>query len=151
MLNDTNFKNRIKDILALCQRANSFTSHWGSDSQKAADINFWNAIQALDQEAKQAGNGPQIGRMIKFPQADGYARYIITGVTKKTCKVVHIPYMDGYHSPAVSRDGECWRDQVERIFDWEDSLAVEVQRQNHWRKTAEQIDLDLHKRRFENR
>ncbi len=138
MVNDTNFKNRVKDLLALCQRANSLLVHYGSDSQKAADLAFWTALQALDKEAALGGPGwARIGRVVKFGVADGYARYIITGVTKHTCKVIHIPYGDAYHSPEVNRSSmEVDRVKVERILSWEDGMAAEVENQRRKRQAV---------------
>ena len=110
---------RIDTILTLCQSANDLIGKWGTEEQKAADAAFWNALLALDTEA---GSGLQPGRLVKFAVADNYARYIVRKVGKKTCKLVHIPYMDAYSSPAVNNRGETWTEEIEARLGFEDTL-----------------------------
>src|SRR5258706_269957 len=107
MIDAKTLKQRIDEILVLCRAAhNAIMADYNSVEAKAADVKFWEAITALDKEAV-SGLGPKDnrcvpGRLVKFAVADNYARYIILRVNKKTCKVVHLPYMDAYRSPAVN-------------------------------------------------
>lgn len=110
---------RIDTILTLCQSANDMISKWGTEEQKAADAAFWNALLALDAEA---GAGLQPGRLVKFAVADNYARYIVEKVGKKVCRLVHVPYMDAYVSPAVNRKGETWTEELETRVAFDDTL-----------------------------
>ena len=146
MISSTVLQQRIKEILALCQRCNDLFGQYGSEESKAAEDKFWQAIKALDKEAvkeldvKKNGHCA-VGRLVKFGVADNYARYIILRVNKKVCKMVHIPYMDGYHSPAVNRDGEAWRDEIEDNLAWYDTLNEAVNRANE-KQTVEQPKVE---------
>ena len=114
-----NIKERIEAIQVLCLAANKLISKWGSDEQKAAEKALWQAIGNME---KEAGPGLQPGKLVKFAQADNYARYIVEKVGKKTCKLVHLDYMDGYRSPAVSAKGDCWTDEVKGRIEWEENM-----------------------------
>lgn len=53
----------------------------------------WDRITALD---TKVGAGLQVGRLLKFSVADGYACYIVTEIGTREVKVKHIPLHDGY-------------------------------------------------------
>lgn len=119
--------NRLKAIQALCQAFNKLSSKFGTAEHKAADEAFWSVVQALDSEAKLQGSGPQIGRLIKLPYADGYARYIITKVQAKVVKLEHLPYKEGYKSPAV-RDGVAEKSVIEMELEFYDSMDTAIKK-----------------------
>lgn len=128
MIEPKELQKRIATILALCEAANAADYH--SEAGKVAKKAYHDAITALDREARASGAGCQPGRLLKFGVADNYARYIITRVNKKTCKVIHIPYMDGYRSPAVNGDMEVWRDEAEDNIAWYDTLMDAAEKMN---------------------
>lgn len=126
MIDRKELDKRIKTILGLCQTVNKLSNQYGSDQHKAADRSFWEAIQALDEEA--ASNRGienltvQPGRLVSFPIKDNYARYIVSRVGNKTCKLIHIPYSDAYQTIAVT-DGEIFTGELEKLIGWEDRLT----------------------------
>lgn len=122
-------KARVDEILRLANAADALVGRYGTPEHKAAEKAYHDAVTALDREAKLSGAGCQPGRLLKFGVADGYARYVITRVNKKTCKVVHIPYMGGYKSPAV-HDDEVWRDEAEDNIAWYDTLMAAAEKLN---------------------
>ena len=125
MIEPKDLKARIDQILTLADKANKLVCQFGTPEQKAADRAFNDAIRQLDVDA---GSGCVPGRLVKFAAADNYARYIVLRVNKKTCKMVHIPYLDGYTSPAVNADGECWRDEVEDNLAWYETLKAAAEK-----------------------
>lgn len=46
-------------------------------------------------------NCKEVGEVISFPVADGYAEYMVAGL--KPAELVHIPLCDAYHFEYVSR------------------------------------------------
>jgi hypothetical protein len=126
MIEPKAIKAKIDEILTLCRADNDATKKFGSAEHKAADLKYWEAITALDKEAVQglyADKGVMPGRLLRFGVADGYAYYIVLRVNKKTCKLVHLPYGDGYRFQGVGDDGEVLRDVVEDNLAWADVLA----------------------------
>lgn len=86
--------NKIKLLLeksAEAVRIDSMNA-WKAYKQKSE------ALDALMDDMKQQARKEKtlLGRMIKFPCADGYAMYVITKVNKATVKIVWVDYSDGY-------------------------------------------------------
>ena len=115
------FKEIADEALRLCSEANRLPGGYGSATQKAADKTFWDYIYGIN---AAAGPGLAIGRFVKFGVRDGYARYIISKINKRTVHLVHIPYGDGYRSSMVDASGECDRGEVEDRIDWEDTSKM---------------------------
>lgn len=113
-------KTEIKNILALCKKANAF----GSPAQRAADVAFWAAVNTLDQKGKDGQRIANPGRFVRLPAKDGYAYYIITRVTKKTVKLEHIPYGVKYQSECVI-DDEAELTLVEDTLKWYDEIKAQ--------------------------
>lgn len=120
---------RIKVILALCQVVMSDRSGPGSTSFKEKDLQFWLVVRALDQDARQMrfcdnvnADAVQPGRFVQWPIKDGYARYIVSGVGKKSCKVVLLPYLERYESGFV-QEGEVPINEIEYVLGWEDHFT----------------------------
>jgi hypothetical protein len=111
----------IKEIIAKVHRLVAETGLYrcGTDEFKAADANLWTYVKAME---KEAGTGLNVGRVVKFGVSDGYARYIITKINKKTVKLEWLDYADRYRSGQVV-DGECSRMEVEDNIAWADMLA----------------------------
>lgn len=134
-----NIHERLKVIQALCLAFNKLASKYGTAEYKAADEAFWSAVQALDSEAKLQGAGPQVGRLIKLPYADGYARYIITRVQTKVVKMEHLPYGSGYHSPVV-RDGEADKGAIEMELEFYDGMDAAIKKCRNQRNLESHLD-----------
>lgn len=127
MIAPKELKQRIDNILGLCQTVNDLASRFDSGEYQTADTNFWEAVKALDCEAITGLGGREsrcvLGRLVSFGVKDNYARYIITKVNKKSVKLTHIPYMGAYHSDNVDADGECYREVVEDNVRWTDTVS----------------------------
>lgn len=113
---------RIKTILALCQKVIDLSSNMDGEDYIKADDELWKTILALDEEAKQGEISVTPGRLVRFPVKTGYARYIISRVGKKNCKLVYLPYVDGFQSNAVV-DGEVYTGEIEGVLGWEDQVS----------------------------
>jgi len=128
-------KAEIKHLLALCGKANAF----GNDTQREADESFWLSIRDLDRRAKDGQHPVNPGRFVRLQAKDSYAYYIVIKVTKKICKLQHIPYGSAYESNAV-RDGEADIDVIEKalaFYDQIDSRFQEMGRKPLEDKTRE--------------
>ncbi len=53
-------------------------------------------IDNLTKFAKRRKKGDLIGKVIKFPVADGYALYMVAGL--KPVELIHLPLLDAYQS-----------------------------------------------------
>ena len=105
-------KNELKTILALCQKAN----HCGTQEERYADEAFWTAILILDRRAS-VGMVVSVGRLVRLPAKDSYAYYVVSRVTKKSVKLIHIPYGQAYESPCVI-DDEADFNLIEKTLEW---------------------------------
>lgn len=77
------------------------------------------------QEASTAaGKGPQVNKLVRFAVADGYAVYAIGKVGPRSCTLVHLPFGDGYRSPAVTASGSCPRSTVEMAVGFEEGMST---------------------------
>lgn len=88
--------------------------------------------QALFDELAKLGenlSGTQVNRMVSFSQADGSANYIIAKVGPRTCTLLHLPFFDGYASPAVTHNHTCPRSVVDRQLNLADFM--EEHRKKH--------------------
>ena len=120
---------RIREILAFCDQFNK--AKYGSEQKKAAYKSFWNVVKALDDEVvaigradlRKYGELTMAGRFVRWQVNDGYARYIVVKVGKKTSWLLHLPYQQGYKSAAVSPDGEASTDEIEKILEFEWKLS----------------------------
>ena len=74
-------------------------------------------MQALDKQNKP---GLQIGRMVIFSVADGYAYYFVVNISTEIVNLEYIPMPDLYESVAVC-DGKCFRKTVERTLHFSDN------------------------------
>lgn len=121
---------------------------FGSAEHKAANLKFWEAMTALDSEAVQGLHGTDSrvvpGRLLKFGVADGYAYYIILKANKKTCKLVHLPYADGYHFQGVTGGCEVFRDVVEDNLAWADVLVEAFKKVKTWTLMEHRMKLIEH-------
>ena len=77
---------------------------------------FWKEVEAAD---KKLGPGLQIGRLVQWSVADGYASYLVDKITPRTVHLLHIPFGDGYQSPAVFQ-GKAPRKAVEIMIGFSD-------------------------------
>lgn len=110
-------KGQIEAILAVCSKANPF----GTKSQKEADETFWRLVKELDRKAKDGQHPVMPGRFVRLPAKDSYAYYIVTRVTKKTVKLIHVPYGSKYEATAA-RDGEAELHLIETTLSWYDKI-----------------------------
>lgn len=109
----------VQELLALCAKANPY----GTKSQVDADVAFWSLVKQLDRQAKDGQHPVNPGRFVRLLAKDSYAYYIVIKVTKKVCKLVHIPYGLKYESNAV-RDGEADIDVIERTLSFYDKIEA---------------------------
>lgn len=110
-------KSQVKELLALCAKANPF----GSKAQRDADVAFWSLVKELDRLGKDGQHPVNPGRFVRLPAKDSYAYYVVTKVTKKSVKLVHIPYGLRYESTHV-RDGEADYTTIEQTLSWHDRI-----------------------------
>jgi len=119
-------KQRIEEILALCQTAMSMVGKFGSVEHRAAEDKFLEALSALDKEAVEGLSRKDSrcvpGRTVKLGVNDGYAYYILLRVNSKTVKLVHVPFADAYKSHIVAADGEADRMVIEDSIEWQDTV-----------------------------
>ena len=82
--------------------------------------------------ANAAGKGTQVNKLVSFPVADGRALYVVGKVGKRTCTLIHLPFGDGYCSPAVIQGsthligagvGSCPRSTVDRYIRAEEGMT----------------------------
>lgn len=113
-------KVEIKSILALAKKADPY----GTKAQIDADAAFWLAVTTLDHRVRAGKSVLAVGRFVRLPAKDSYAYYIVERVTKKTVKLVHVPYGNKYESNAV-QDGEAELDRIQETVEWYDSIEVQ--------------------------
>ena len=113
----------------MCQGVIKLSSQIGSQEYLELDNRLWEEIQALDEEAKTSlsfcknyNAVVKPGRFVRFPVKSGYARYIVSRVGKKDCKLVYLPYVDGFQSDKVV-DGKIYTGELEGILGWEDRVS----------------------------
>ena len=53
-------------------------------------------IERLRQTFKERNNNKNVGEIIKFQVADGYAEYMVTSM--KPVELIHLPFWDSYQS-----------------------------------------------------
>ncbi len=63
------------------------------------------------------------GRMVKYQVADGYAHYVVVSVSPQVSYLRHVPFLDGYQSPAVGRDGAILTSTLRDHLQYEDKLG----------------------------
>ena len=86
-----------------------------------ADKIQYNELQDLE---KQLGPGLQIGRILQFAIADGYALYIITDIKPRTVSVKHLKLGDAWQAyDIVSPQGTVSRRMAEENIRRKDALA----------------------------
>jgi hypothetical protein len=71
-----------------------------------------------------------VGRIIRFPVADGYAIYFVTQL--KPLKLRHLAFGDGYQSSAAEIRGFRWQDAVEQVLrelEWKKACDEAAKRQ----------------------
>jgi len=57
-------------------------------------------LQALKAKLQEMGfRGKNVGEVVKFPIADGYAMYMV--ISMRPLRLMHIPLGDSYHYPNV--------------------------------------------------
>ena len=66
--------------------------NWKDQAKYREDENTF--LENLANYLKRRKKGDLIGRVIKFPVADGYAMYMVAGI--KPVELVHLPLLDGY-------------------------------------------------------
>ena len=90
------------------------------DKERPANWNeYFEAERVLEDEVnkmdKDAGKGLQIGRVLRFQVADGYAQYLIVEIKPRTVKALHLPLGDAYANLyAVTKTGSCKRSIAEQ-------------------------------------
>ena len=62
------------------------------------------------------------GRILRFSVADGEALYLLTHVGRKVCRLLHIPFLDEYRSPAVSPSGKMLTETVKHHIEGSDMM-----------------------------
>jgi len=71
---------------------------------------------------KEVGDGVQVGKLVKFQVADGYAMYWVTEVKDDCVMTVHLPFFDAYTSIAVREDGMIPMYIAEQVIKCSDGL-----------------------------
>jgi len=101
---------------------NNLLSLNDSDSTSVLDLmeQQGNLIEEIEKVAKR--NNTILGRLIRFPFADGYAIYVITKVNKKTVRVAWIDYGDGWMDRRLGRGGLLDIDYAMKEIKGEDAL-----------------------------
>jgi hypothetical protein len=107
-----NIQHRWKELQTLIEASNI-----GFSREAIAAVDEY--IQKLDREA---GPGLNVGRILRFSAADGYALYLVTDIQPSVVQTKHLNYADGYSSPAVNKDGLVFRDVAEKIIAFTDAL-----------------------------
>lgn len=86
----------------------------------------WDEIVAKDAAARDAGT--LIGRYYSEPVADGSALYEVVKVTKKTIRLRHINYGDGYQIRLIEQMGcklprEIVEQNINQRDKWEERIS----------------------------
>jgi hypothetical protein len=94
------------------------------------DTASFNEHDALEKKvialSKRAGRGLQVGKLIRFGVADGYALYFVTKVGPKTVEVRHVALYDAYAFQGIilrNGKGKVSRTIAERACGFDDLLG----------------------------
>jgi hypothetical protein len=98
------------------------TSKWSNDLwKKESELmdELQNKADALPEPITKGYTMEQltkamVGRIIRFPKADGYANYLVTQF--KPLKLRHLSFSDGWQISAAEVRGLQWKDVVEMVL-----------------------------------
>lgn len=111
--------NKIKELRELSGKSfDEFGRGWDGIKAKSDAQN--KLMDELRQLAKT--NNTLLGRIIKFPYADGYAMYVVTKVNKKTVRIDWIDYMDGWVDQRCGEQAMLDMDYAKQVIEGEDAL-----------------------------
>lgn len=112
-------KQKIVELIRLSNKKfDDFGKGWDAIKAKS------DAQNALMDELRElaVANDTMLGRIIKFPVADGYAMYVITKVNKKTVRIVWIDYMDGWVDQRCGYEAAMDINYAKQVTDGESAL-----------------------------
>jgi len=110
----SNIITKTQDLLKLNNKEN--LTDWSKLMEHALKQEM--LIQEIEEIAKE--HNTILGRIIQFPVADSYAKYIITKVNKKTVNVQRVNHLDGYMDRRIGPEGK-----VDRKFAEETILGID--------------------------
>ena len=76
----------------------------------------------MDKIDQEAGEGLAIGRVVKWPHADGYAYYFVLAIAARIVTLKHIPIGDAWHNPVIPQNGKITKKIVEDALRKSDKL-----------------------------
>lgn len=106
------------DIMAEIKAIQAAADHkrpWGQGGREQHE-SLLKSLDALDAKCRP---GLNIGRLVCFSVADGYAYYVVSNIGAEVVQLEYIPLGDDYESIAVC-DGKCFRKTVERILKFDE-------------------------------
>ena len=106
-MNNSDILAEIKAIQASAQNKRP----WAEGGREQHD-ELLKKLDALDAKCRP---GLNLGRLVSFSVADGYAYYVVSGIGPEIVQLEYIPVGDDYESVAVC-DGKCFRKTVERML-----------------------------------
>jgi hypothetical protein len=97
-------------------------------TKRVADAGFsFESYDAFEKELmaidKRAGRGLNVGKIVRFQIADGYAIYVVTKINARTVEVEHVALGDAWREPFIeSAGGKLSRKMAEQCVRREEAL-----------------------------